>query len=221
MLPQEQTVILLQQLDAALTDILCNPSGQCTDFTHFSPQLLAVLPPSTREISSNVKLLHQFVERHCDIIPKKVALEFATSISESAVEKRQWTYKDLDMECNKVANFLRVNGLKTGDLVGICFDKSAEASFAIIGTLKAGCGYVAIDPTAPIDRKLFILKDSQARCLLTMGRFAHDLRPVVAVEVYVVGEDVDIQKSSTERPNVADLTPDSLCYCLYTSGRNL
>lgn len=213
-------MILLQQFDAALMDILCNSSGQCTDFSYFSSQLLAVLPPSTREIPSNVKLLHQFVEKHCDIIPNTVALEFATVISESLVEKRQWTYKELDVESNKVANFLRNSGLGTGDLVGICFDKSAEASFAIIGTLKAGCGYVALDPTAPIDRKLFILKDSQARCILTMDRFAHDLRPIVTVGVYVVGVDIGIQRSSTERPNIADLTPGSLCYCLYTSGES-
>lgn len=213
-------MILLQQLDAALIDILCNSSGKCTDFSHFPPQLLAVLPPSTREIPSDVKLLHHFVERNCDRIPNKVALEFATGISESKVEKKQWTYKDLDMESNKIANFLRYKGLTTGGLVGICFDKSAEASFAIIGILKAGCGFVALDPTAPIDRKLFILKDSQTQCVLTMDRFVHDLRPIVPVEVYAVGEDVDIERSSTERPDVADLAPGSLCYCLYTSGDN-
>ncbi|KAF8444235.1 hypothetical protein BGX38DRAFT_1143770 [Terfezia claveryi] len=216
--PLEQSKILVQQLNAALIDILENPHGECTEFSHFQDELLSILPPAEREIPSDVMFAHQFVEKHCDILPEKIALEFATSITKDRVEKQQWTYRQLDQEANKVANFLLRYSVRTGGLVGICFDKSAEASIAILGILKAGCGYVALDPTAPIDRKAFIVKDSGAQCILTMDRFADDLRWGVEVGVFVVGQDEKIQNSSIERPHPKGLTPSSLCYCLYTSG---
>lgn len=218
-LPVEQSKFLVEQIEAALIDILDNPQRDCTEFASFPEHLLSVLPPEIREIPSDVKFLHQFVEKHCDLTPDKVALEFATSISASSVDKQQWTYKQLELESNKVANFLLKYGIKTGNLVGICFDKSAEASFAIIGILKAGCGYVALDPTAPIDRKTFIVKDSGARCILTMTHFATDLQERVEVGVFSIGDDEGIRGSSADRPCLLDLTPDSLCYCLYTSGK--
>ncbi|RPB21806.1 hypothetical protein L211DRAFT_827739 [Terfezia boudieri ATCC MYA-4762] len=216
--PLEHSKILVQQLNAALIDILENPHGECTDFSHFQDELLSILPPVEREIPSDVMFAHQFVEKHCDLLPEKIALEFATSITKDRVEKQQWTYRQLDQEANKVANFLLRYSVRTGGLVGICFDKSAEASIAILGILKAGCGYVALDPTAPIDRKAFIVKDSGAQCILTMDRFADDLRRGVEVGVFVVGQDEKIQSSSIERPHPKGLTPSSLCYCLYTSG---
>ena len=219
--PLEQSRTLVRQLDAALIDILENPQDECTEFSHFQVELLSIIPPADREIPSDVMFAHQFVEKHCDLIPDKIALEFATSITKNRVEKQQWTYRQLDQEANKVANFLLRYNVKTGDLVGICFDKSAEASIAILGILKAGCGYVALDPAAPIDRKGFIVKDSGAQCILTMDRFADDLKRRVEVEVFIVGQDKRIQSSSGERPRLKDLTPNSLCYCLYTSGEIL
>ena len=219
--PFDQSKVLVQQLDAALVDILENPHGECTEFSHFKDELLSILPPADREIPSDVIFAHQFVEKHCDLIPDKIALEFATSITKDRVEKQQWTYSQLDQEANKVANFLLRYNVKIGGLVGICFDKSAEASIAILGILKAGCGYVALDPTAPIDRKAFIVKDSEAQCVLTMDRFADDLRKRVEVGVFVATQDERIQFSSTERPRLKDLTPSNLCYCLYTSGEIL
>ncbi|KAF8420669.1 hypothetical protein EV426DRAFT_239732 [Tirmania nivea] len=216
--PLEQSKVLVQQLDAALIDILENPHSECTEFSHFQDELLSIFPPVDFEIPSNVVFAHQFVEKHCDLIPDKIALEFATSITKDRVEKQQWTYKQLDQEANKVANFLLSYTVNTGGLVGICFDKSPEASIAILGILKAGYGYVALDPTAPIDRKIYIVKDSGAQCILTMDRFADDLRRRVEIGVFVVGREERIQCSSTERPHLKDLTPSSLCYCLYTSG---
>ena len=202
-----------------MIDILQHPLNDCTNFSEFAESLLSIRPPAIREIPSKVKLLHQFVEMHCDTIPDRVALEFATSISEFRVQKQQWTYKELEYESNKVANFLLSHGVNTGNLVAICFDKSAEASFAIIGILKAGCGYVALDPSAPIDRKAFIVKDSGARCILTMDRFKEDFMSRVEVGVFAVESDNGIKSASGKRPHVFDLQPSGLAYCLYTSGK--
>ncbi|KAF8460398.1 hypothetical protein BDZ91DRAFT_422141 [Kalaharituber pfeilii] len=217
-MPLEQSKLLVQQLDAAILDIIANPDHDCTLFSNFPRELLSISPPTVREIPCDVTFLHQFVEKYAKLKPQKIALEFATKITETFVEKKQWNYQQLDNEGNKVANFLLKRGVKTGGLVGICFDKCAEASFAILGILKAGCGYVALDPSAPIDRKVFIVQDSGAQCILTMNRFLDDLRERVEVGVYSVADGRGIQASSTKQPCIVGLRPDHLCYCLYTSG---
>ncbi|RPA83004.1 hypothetical protein BJ508DRAFT_77443 [Ascobolus immersus RN42] len=219
LIPIEQSELLVQQVAAAMLDIIRNPNHPCEDFTLFPDSLLAKLPPSTPEIPTDIKLLHKYINKWTAICPERTALEFVTSIEDDFVEKREWSYLELDEEGNKVANYLRNEvGVKTGDIVGICFEKCAEASICLVGILKAGAAFVALDYNAPIDRKAFILGDSHAKCVLTMSKFAKELKEKAALPVISVDEDQKIWNGSTKEPEVKDLTPADVCYCLYTSG---
>lgn len=217
-IPIEQTKLILDHYEAALMDILQNPHSSSTDFTSFPPTLLSCTPAEEDEISSDIHLLHKFVEKHRQLTPQKVAFEFATSIQKGRTIKDTWTYIQLDEEGNRVANYLLHRGVKTGDIIGICFEKCPEASFAILGILKAGCAFLALDYSAPIDRKAFIAEDSGAKYVLTMDKFAQELRSKLKVDVVVLENDMAVKDSSSATPIVTDLTPDDLCYCLYTSG---
>lgn len=199
-------------------DILQNPSNSSTDFTGFPTALLSCTPAKVDEIPSDIRLLHKFVEKYRELTPEKIAFEFATSIQKGCTIKEVWTYTQLDEEGNRIANFLLRRGAKTGDIIGICFEKCPEASFAILGILKAGCAFLALDYSAPIDRKVFITEDSGAKYVLTMDKFAQELRSKLKVDVVALESDMEVKVSSPATPTVTDLTPDSLCYCLYTSG---
>lgn len=217
-MPKEQSTLILDHFEAALMDILQNPNNSSTDFTGFPPVLLSCTPAEEDEIPSDIQLLHKFVEKYRRLSPEKIAFEFATSIQKGHTIKETWTYTQLDEEGNRVANYLLDRGVKTGDIIGICFEKCPEASFAILGILKAGCAFLALDYTAPIDRKLFIMEDSGAKLLLTMDRFAQDLRSRLKVDVIALESDMAVKAASSTVPIVVDLTPDDLCYCLFTSG---
>lgn len=217
-MPKEQTTLILDHFEAALIDILENPNNPSTDFTHFPPALLSCTPAEEDEIPSDTHLLHKFVEKYRRLSPKKIAFEFATSIQKGNTIKETWTYTQLDDEGNRVANYLLGRGVKTGDIIGICFEKCPEASFAILGILKAGCAFLALDYNAPIDRKAFIMEDSSAKFMLTMDKFAQDLRSKLKVDVVALDSDMAVKASSYTTPIVVDLTPGDLCYCLYTSG---
>lgn len=216
-IPQEQTELLLQQFQEAFIEILEVPDASSSDFHKFPAPLLSCTPAKEDEIPTSTHLLHKFVEGHRRLTANNIALEFATSIMEGYVVKETWTYAQLDDEGNKVANYLLDNGVKTGDRVGICFEKCPEASFAILGILKSGCAFVALDYSAPVDRKSFIITDSGAKLVLTMDKYMGELSKL-NISAVSLESDARVKTSSSKTPEIPDLKPNDLCYCLYTSG---
>jgi amino acid adenylation domain-containing protein len=62
------------------------------------------------------------------------------------------TYRELNEGANQLARALRENGVKRGDFVGICIERSMSAVIAILGVAKAGAAYVPLDPELPVGR---------------------------------------------------------------------
>jgi len=214
-LPIAAANVVLQQFEAMLQDMLF-PDGH-SDM--LPSELLSCLPPKNDRIPTDIMFLHEFVEKNAAELSAKVALEFASTINEGIVQKRTWTYKQLDSEGSRVAHLLLQHGSRVADLVGICFDKCPEASFAVLGVLKAGCTYVAIDPGAPKARRDFIMSDAKCRVVLTtkdkIKSFVHlqDVH-VLAVDDQNLLRNLSIGKPVLSRP----LDARDTCYCLYTSG---
>ncbi|KAJ0119826.1 hypothetical protein J7T55_014031 [Diaporthe amygdali] len=216
-LPEQQAEILLQQFDAVFSDLAQHPDGNDEDVLQNHPELSAVIPAEQPELVSDVTLLHGLVESCAAKLPEKIALEFISSFEGSRPVSQRWTYKELDQNGNRVANML-ASHVQTGDIVAICFDKSPEAHFAMLGILKAGCALLALDPGAPSSRKEFIMKDSRASVLLTDKTRSMNLDFKVEVPIVMVDEGslvpADASRPKLNRP----LVPADRSYCLYTSG---
>lgn len=216
-LPAEQSEILLQQFDVVLCDLAQHPDGHEEYLLANHPNLFAIIPAEQPELVSNVALLHGFVESNAAKHAKETALEFVLSFDDSRPVSQRWTYKELDENGNRVANMLSMH-VKTGDIVAICFDKSPEAHFAMLGILKSGCAMLALDPGAPSPRKEFIMKDSGASVLLTDKRTGASLDFEVEAPVITIDQSsltaVDASRPKLTRP----LVPGDRSYCLYTSG---
>ncbi|KAI9884044.1 MAG: NRPS [Watsoniomyces obsoletus] len=218
-LPEEQAVLLLKQLDHLLIDILSKPDGLCPDFSSISSNLLSITPPKQAMLQSDVSLLHEFVEHYARKTPLRTALEFVESLDGEGVFKSQWTFEELNHAGDNVVALVVKAGLQLGDLVAISFDKCPEAYFAILGVLKSGCGYVAIDPDAPVARRSYIISDSNAKLILTTTKHKSDLSDITDIPVVAIDEERLLSPASTNfsySPRQAD--PGSICYCLYTSG---
>ena len=78
------------------------------------------------------------------------------------------TYSELNGWANAVAQQLADAGTKTGDLVGVYGDRSAEFVAAILGILKAGAAYVPLATDYPPERLRFMIEDTGVRVLLTL-----------------------------------------------------
>lgn len=217
-LPVEHADLLLRQYDALLLDTLRNPLSPCDVAPDTGSQLLSITPAKERELPGPVTLLHEFVERGAHEWPGRKALEFASRFGRG-VESRSWTYSELNKEGNKVAQILQQLGVSQGQIIAIYFDKCAEASFAIIGILKAGCSYVALDPNAPVDRLKFIVQDSGANIVLSAGESAKNIKEWMGNKVIPLDTHDIFQGCASEKPNLYRcIQPTDTSYCLYTSG---
>ncbi|KAM0403884.1 hypothetical protein ACHAQC_001501 [Fusarium culmorum] len=214
-LPREQAQILMKQFDSSLNHIACNHLAAEDEAFHLSPDLYSVLPPSHPVLDAPVQFLHQFVELGAVVHPNKLALEFVSAFDGDTCLKKQWDYRQLNIMGNRVANMLQEK-LTPGSIVAIHFDKCPEAYFSILGILKAGCSFVALDPSAPKARKQFIVEDSKAPCLLTRSLEDLDFEVKTAIlEVKVEFLSVLEEEELVFQPVIS---PSDTCYCLYTSG---
>lgn len=213
-LPTRQASIVLQEFDAAINKIMSIIDSNKLEIPE---ELLSIVQCKDTKITTNINYLHEFVELSARETPENTALEFVTALNNGQACKRSWSYKQLDCAGNKIANLVTSHGVRAGELVAVCFDKCPEASFAILGVLKAGCGYLAIDPTAPEARKSFILKDSNCRLVLTTQAKVGDSYDAEKVTIVAISED-KLHGLSERKAPVTAVSPQDTCYCLYTSG---
>lgn len=132
----------------------------------------------------------------------------------------QLTYRDLNARANRVAHFLRKQGLVPGQPIGVCFDRSIDMIVAILGVLKAGGAYVPLDPLSTSDRRRFIIEDSGISILLQHS--ARGEREHGSVQSFGLG-DVSIQAalhacSTANLDRLPGQSSRALVYVIYTSG---
>ncbi|GKT59886.1 non-ribosomal peptide synthetase [Colletotrichum tofieldiae] len=211
-LPKPQALHLLDQFDAVLQHLAQKPDESADDLWANHPSIFSITPPLEPTIPSDEQFLHSFVETKAQTHPNKIALEFVTGFDGEIPISKQWTFRELNERGNQVANVLAPYA-KVGHIIAIHFDKCPEACFSILGILKAGCAFLALDPSAPKARKEFILRDSGALALLTNTNIDFTVeQPLIYVD------DVLLDGASQTFSSLESLTVQDNSYCLYTSG---
>jgi amino acid adenylation domain-containing protein len=82
-------------------------------------------------------------------------------------QERTLTYRGLDERSDALAARLRAEGVHRGDRVAVYLDRGVDVLVAVLGILKAGAGYVAVDPRYPDARRDLMIVRSGARIVLT------------------------------------------------------
>ncbi len=83
------------------------------------------------------------------------------------VEGRTYAFKELLDASQQFAGALRGRGIARGDRVAIQLENSWDCVTAIFGTLIAGAVFVLVNPQTRASKLEFILKDCDARALIT------------------------------------------------------
>ncbi|KAE8860176.1 hypothetical protein PTNB73_07786 [Pyrenophora teres f. teres] len=216
-IPEEQAALILQQLDHLMEDFVL-PTKTAVVGNNYSSQLYSITPAKEHELMSDVRLLHELVEKTATSYPERVALEFVSLKDNGERFAKRWTYSELDAEGNRVSQLLSAHGVRPGSLVGVCFDKCPEASFAMLGILKAGCAFVAVDPGAPTARQTFIVEDSRAKAVLSLSSQSYKFKTSLAIPILDL-DHVDWHSLPGSKLMInRKISPQDLSYCLYTSG---
>jgi non-ribosomal peptide synthetase component F len=72
------------------------------------------------------------------------------------------SYGELDRRASRLARHLRALGVGPEVPVALCLERGLDLIVAVVGILKAGGGYVPLDPSYPEERLRFIVGDALA-----------------------------------------------------------
>jgi amino acid adenylation domain-containing protein len=129
------------------------------------------------------------------------------------------TYGELDARADRLAVRLRSLGVGAESLVGICLQRSPEMVVAALAVLKAGGAYVPIDAEYPLERQLFMLRDTQLRVLILQDQDDVAQRlPAGDWQVLFLNEQGEAATQGVSVPASVPVGLDNLAYVIYTSG---
>ncbi|MFF3672952.1 non-ribosomal peptide synthetase [Streptomyces sp. NPDC002120] len=126
------------------------------------------------------------------------------------------TYGQLNLRSNSLAARLVAHGIRPEDRVGLYLQRSTDVFVAVLGILKAGAAYVAIDPRYPDARRDLMLRDSGATTVLTAPEWQDRLADL-DIKVIAFRSRDDDQVPTLPMADVKVL-PDNAASVLFTSG---
>ncbi|MCX5205526.1 amino acid adenylation domain-containing protein [Streptomyces sp. NBC_00237] len=129
---------------------------------------------------------------------------------------RTLTYGELDRRANAMARRLRALGVGPDDRVAVCLEQSAELAIALVAVLKAGGGYLPLDPEQPPARLARLVADAGARVLITDTVLRPRFGDHAAADLLT--DDTGDAAQWSEAPLKEVSGPDHLAYVIYTSG---
>ncbi|MGE5343913.1 MAG: amino acid adenylation domain-containing protein [Candidatus Omnitrophota bacterium] len=174
----------------------------------------------------NDKTLQELFVDQVEKTPDHLALISRTSVGALREAPSQISYRELDHQSDRLACELIEKGVAPDTIVALKIERSLEMIIGILGILKAGGAYLPIDPGLPQERINYMLKDSQARLLVTHF-VGVDLRVCPAgahmgaplQRNICVGADPRVCPSASFLPATGNRQPTtSLAYVIYTSG---
>ncbi|TCP54483.1 amino acid adenylation domain-containing protein [Tumebacillus sp. BK434] len=208
----EQTVkSLLEHLEVMLNAVADRPDVQLKDIPLMSAaehEAVLVSWNATAVPFPSDLLVHQYVEAHAANQPDALAVRSPG---------KAWTYGELNSYANRLAHFLKAEGMGPERLVGVCLERSPELVAAYLAAWKTGAAFLMIDPKYPGERIRFMLQDAGAGLLLTQ----ESLQEIVAWEggkSVCLDADAPVfaRESKENLQTVSELS--HLASVLYTSG---
>ena len=127
------------------------------------------------------------------------------------------TYADLNERANRLAHHLRALGVGPNALVALYLERTRDVAVAILGVIKAGAGYLPLEPIYPADRLAFMLGDAQPSVVLTQQSLRDGLPETSARVVSLDSDWPELARNPAANLALA-VPPDSLAYVIYTSG---
>ena len=132
-------------------------------------------------------------------------------------DQRRITFGELDEQANRLANYLRGQGVEPGMTAGVFIERGADAVVALLAILKAGASYVPIDPGYPKQRIAFMLEDSRIGVLITRQPLRTRLPEYSGKTVFLDRDQAAILAASPLDPQVP-VSAEDPAYIIYTSG---
>ncbi|HSX62872.1 MAG TPA: amino acid adenylation domain-containing protein, partial [Tahibacter sp.] len=154
---------------------------------------------------------HQWFERRAEATPDALAVR---------CDGEALSYAELNAKANRLAHYLITQGVEPDQLVGLCVERSLDMLVGVLGILKAGAGYLPLDPEYPEERIADMLADARIAHVVTQTGVLEALPLLGELQVLPLdgalgGLLLDGQPGTNP---VVGVMPRHLAYAIYTSG---
>jgi amino acid adenylation domain-containing protein len=202
---------MLGHFETLLQGIVSDPRQRLSELPLLSAaekqQLLVEWNDTARPFPQE-SCIHHLFEEQVERTPDVTALSY---------EGEQVSYAELNARANRLAHYLRAQGVGPEVLVGICLERSVELVVSLLAVLKAGGAYVPLDPSYPQQRLSYMLQDAGVSLLLTESHLVDWPLGYTGRVLYV---DRAWEPGFQKRVALSrrEALPDNLAYVIYTSG---
>lgn len=133
----------------------------------------------------------------------------------------QWSYAQLNANANRLGHALLAAGVRADQPVALLAERGMPLLGMMVGSFKAGAGYLPLDPGHPLERQRHILAASRAQVLVCSAECAAQapmlLDGLDCQPQLLIWEDVQEAAWPAANPGIYS-GPGSLAYVIYTSG---
>lgn len=141
-----------------------------------------------------------------------------------------WRYREVGAAANALAAKLLGLGVRKGDILAVCMERSAPLLAAFLAVWKNGAAYVPLDPSYPESYLKLILKESSPKLVLCTGEqqvklgLKDEACCILDSKLEVVSGEVTVPDRSIEQEchytalHYPSSDPRDLAYIMYTSG---
>jgi natural product biosynthesis luciferase-like monooxygenase protein/amino acid adenylation domain-containing protein len=201
---------LLTHFECLIKSVITNPKKNVDE--------LNILPEAERQLIVEdfndtktdfpiYKTIIDLFEEQVEKTPENIAIIF---------ESKELTYGQLNEKANELGHYLRdTYDTQPDDIIALQLERSEWMIIAILGVMKAGGAYLPIDPVLPKSRVEYMLKDSQAKVLITdeltysFAKEQKTILPILSLE----------RIKSRKKANLTRIIRNNnLAYIIYTSG---
>ena len=154
---KEQTIRRLLEGYRTILEQMLNDGERLADISAVTYRERQKLLYSFNDTAANYpkdKCVHTLFEEQVERTPHTIAV--------IACDKTL-TYTELNAQANHIAYGLIEKGVRPGDIVAFALPRNSYLIPTMFGILKAGAGYLPIDPDYPQERIDYMLRDSGAK----------------------------------------------------------
>src|SRR6266516_19965 len=200
---------MLEHWHVILENVVANPTQRVSEIPLLTAaerhQVLVEWNRTERDYPRD-KCIHHLFEEQVERTPDAVAVVFGV---------QSLTYRDLNERANRLAHHLCSLGVGPGELVGFNVERSLEMVVALLGILKAGAAYWALEENLPEERLRFLIGDARPKVILTGRKTTGNLAGIATVAT--------VDDLLASRPDQAVCaarasSPEHPAYVSYTSG---
>ncbi|HTE40443.1 MAG TPA: amino acid adenylation domain-containing protein [Steroidobacteraceae bacterium] len=130
---------------------------------------------------------------------------------------RSVSYGELDLWSDRLARVLHGRGVRAGDCILICLDRSIELMVTLVAAQKLGAAYLPLQNDLPLRRREYIVRDAAPAVIVVQPHLSNgfesfsDLLFVVHPAIYERTPDSPVQDSGAMHGRLP-------AYIMYTSG---